>query len=71
VNYGHGLDIEWSGWELAKIAEIKSRRNLKPLRVDAIRCAWSGCARAAMTDSDVCWKHKKLMRALGQHERDY
>jgi hypothetical protein len=71
VSYGSGLEIEWSGWELAKIAEIKNRRNLKPLRTDAIRCAWSGCNRGALKDRDYCWKHEKLMRVLHDHQRDY
>lgn len=71
MNYGSGLTIEWTGWELAKIAEIKGRRNLKPLRVDAIRCAWSGCNRSALKGNDYCWKHGKLARAFSDFSRDY
>lgn len=64
VSYGPGLDIEWTGFELEKIAQIKARRNLKPLKEDAVTCAWSGCRRKALESGELCWKHQKLIRAL-------
>ena len=71
VTYGHGLDIEWTRWELLKIQEIKDRRNIRPIKNGSIRCDWPGCGRSRTRDSNVCWKHRKLMRALGGFVRDY
>lgn len=65
MDYGNGLEVEWTGWELAKIAEIKARRNTQPLRHGAVHCAWSGCHRAACRGEEYCWKHRKILRALG------
>lgn len=74
VNYGSGLDIEWSAWELLKIQEIKDRKNAIPFREEtysALRCSWPNCHRQQTKDSDLCWKHGKLIRALGPAIRDY
>jgi hypothetical protein len=71
ISYGNGLDVEFTDWQLAKIAEIKNRKNLKPLKWGDIHCAWPGCPRKALEGRENCWKHGKLVKALGAFIRDY